>query len=199
MELVVATKNKKKLKEIKAIWKGLGLTFRSLDDYPSGPRIIENGTTFKENAVKKAVAVARFMGKLSLGEDSGICINALGGKPGVYSARFSGKDKSDERNNAKVLRLLEGLPASKRRAHYSCAVALADKNGLIGVVEGKCYGSIGFAPKGVSGFGYDPLFVILEYNRSFAQLGEGIKHKVSHRFRALEKARKLVEKYIERA
>ncbi len=117
MELVVATRNRKKLKEIKEIWKGLRFHLVSLDDYPSAPRIVENGLTFKENAAKKAVAIARFTGKLSLGEDSGICINALGGKPGVYSARFSGKDKSDDKNNAKVLRLLKDVPAAKRGCH----------------------------------------------------------------------------------
>ncbi len=196
MELVVATRNRKKLKEIKEIWKGLRFHLVSLDDYPSAPRIVENGLTFKENAAKKAVAIARFTGKLSLGEDSGICINALGGKPGVYSARFSGKDKSDDKNNAKVLRLLKDVPAAKRGCHYSCAVALADKDGLIAVVEGKCFGRIGFVPKGTSGFGYDPLFVAPKYNKSFAELGEGVKHKISHRFRALSAARKVVEKYI---
>jgi XTP/dITP diphosphohydrolase len=198
MELVVATKNRKKLKEIKEIWKGLKFRLSSLEDYPGSPRIVENGKTFKENAVKKAVTIARFTGKLSLGEDSGICINALGGKPGVYSARFCGKDKDDNKNNAKVLRLLDGVPAAKRGAHYSCAVALADRRGLIFVVEGTCYGRIGFAAKGTSGFGYDPLFVVTKYNKTFAELGEKIKHKMSHRFRALEKARRLVEKYIER-
>lgn len=198
MELVVATKNKKKLKEIKEIWQGLGFCFSSLEEYPKAPRIVENGKTFRENAAKKALAVARFTGKLSLGEDSGISINALGGKPGVYSARFAGKSKDDKKNNAKVLRLMEGLPFSRRGAHYTCAVALADKEGLIAVVEGKCFGKIGFAPKGSSGFGYDPLFVVPQLNKSFAQLGEKAKHTMSHRFRALEKARKVIQKYIER-
>jgi XTP/dITP diphosphohydrolase len=198
MEVVVATRNRKKLKEIREIWKGLKFCLSSLDTYPSVPRIIENGKTFKDNAVIKAVRAARFTGKLSLGEDSGICINALGGKPGVYSARFSGTDKDDNKNNAKVLRLLEGVPASRRGAHYSCAVALADQRGLIFVVEGKCFGRIGFVAKGTYGFGYDPLFVVPKYNKSFAELGQGIKHKMSHRFRALKKARKLVKKYIER-
>lgn len=198
MKLVVATKNKKKLREIKEILKYPGLRITSLSDYRGLPRIIENGKTFKENAIKKAVKIGAFSKKLSLGEDSGLCVDALGGKPGVYSSRFSGKDKNDLKNNLKVLKLLEGAPLAKRRAHYVCAVALADKDGLIGVSEGKCYGLIGFKPQGHFGFGYDPIFLIPKYAKTFAQLGPGIKHKMSHRYRALERAKKILQKYIEK-
>ena len=212
MQLIVATKNKKKLKEIKEILKGLNLEITSLADYPKAPRIIENGKTFRENAIKKAVKIAKFTKKLTLGEDSGLCVDALGGKPGVYSSRFAGKDKSDRKNNFKLLKLLEGLPLSKRRAHYYCAVALAigsqttafwsvalaDKDGLVGVAEGKCSGFIGFALKGDFGFGYDPLFVIPKYKKTFAQLGPRIKHKMSHRFRALQKAKAILTTYLKR-
>ncbi len=198
MRLIVATKNKKKFQEIKDILKGLNLEISSLIDYPRSPRIIENGKTFKENAVKKAVKIASAMDALALGEDSGLCIDALGGAPGVYSARFAGSAKSDAQNNLKVLKLLEGKPLSKRKAHYVCAVALADKNGLIGVVEGKCFGRIAFEPKGSHGFGYDPIFFIPKYGKTFGQLGEAIKHKMSHRFRALSKAQKVIQKYIEK-
>lgn len=196
MKLLVATKNKKKLQEIRQIWRGLKLDLESLADYPGAPRIVENGKTFMENAVKKAKKIAAYSGKLTLGEDSGLCVDALGGSPGIYSSRFAGTDKSDLKNNLKLLKLLGGLPAAKRKAHYVSAVALADKNGLIGVVGGKCNGFIGFEPKGKSGFGYDPLFVIPRYKKTFAQLGERIKHKMSHRYRALKKAEKLIRKYI---
>ena len=196
MELIVATKNKKKLQEIKDILKSLKLRISSLADYGINPRIIENGKSFKENAVKKAVKVACVTGCLSLGEDSGLCVEALDGAPGIYSARFSGKNKDDSRNNAKLLKLLKGLPLKKRKAHYVCAVALADKDGLIGIVEGKCNGLIGFELKGRYGFGYDPLFVIPKFNKTFAELGEGIKHKMSHRYHALEKAKDIIKKYI---
>lgn len=198
MELIVATKNKKKLREIKDILKGRGLKITSLADYAGAPRIIENGKTFSANAVKKAVKIAHFTGKLTLGEDSGLCVDALNGAPGVYSSRFSGKDKSDEKNNLKLLRLLVGMPLSKRKAYYACAVALADSNGLVAVAEGRCKGVIGFTPKGNSGFGYDPLFVIPKYKKTFAQLGLGIKHKMSHRYHALKKAKKFIQKYIEK-
>jgi XTP/dITP diphosphohydrolase len=197
MELIVATRNNKKLREIKEILKGLGLTITALSDYKHTPRIHENGKTFRENAVKKAMRIARFSKKLVLGEDSGLCVNALGGAPGVYSSRFSGKEKSDLKNNRKLLKSLAGLLLNKRKCHYVCAVALADGQGLIGVVEGTCCGTIGFEPRGDFGFGYDPLFIIPKYAKTFAQLGPGIKHKMSHRYRALEKARKIIQKYIE--
>lgn len=197
-ELVVATKNKKKLEEIREILRGIDLKISSLADYSNFPRIIENGKAFRENAIKKAVKIARFTKKLTLGEDSGLCVDALGGKPGIYSSRFAGKGKSDLKNNLKLLRLLEGLPPNKRKAHYICAVALADKDKLIGVVEGRCDGLIGFKMQGHFGFGYDPLFIIPKYKKTFAQLGPHIKHKMSHRYRALEKAKKIIRKYVER-
>jgi len=196
-ELVVATKNKKKLEEVKEILRDLNLKITSLADYDKPPRIIENGKTFKENAIKKAVKIAHFTKKLTLGEDSGLCVDALGGRPGIHSSRFSGKNKSDAKNNLKLLELLKGAPLSKRKAYYSCAVALADKDGFLGVAEGKCSGFIGFKPHGHFGFGYDPLFILPKYKKTFAQLGPRIKHKISHRYRALSKAKKIILKYIE--
>jgi XTP/dITP diphosphohydrolase len=198
MELVVATKNKKKLQEIKEILEDLKLEIISLNNYISPPRIIENGKTFRENAIKKAIKIACFSKKLTLGEDSGLCVEALNGAPGIYSSRFSGKSKSDLKNNLKLLKLLEGLPLKKRKAYYWCAVALADQRGLIGTVEGRCLGYIGFKMQGHSGFGYDPVFIVPGYKKTFAQLGSPIKHKISHRYRALEKAKKILQKYIEK-
>ncbi len=198
IQLVVGTRNKKKLSEIKDILKGIKLTLLSLEDYKDAPYVLENGKTFQENAAKKATKLARFTGKLCLGEDSGLCVDFLDGAPGIYSARFSGGDKSDLKNNLKLLKLLKGLPLTKRKARYSCAVALADKSGLLGVVEGSCSGLIALESKGSSGFGYDPLFYIPKYKKTFAQLGEKIKHKMSHRYHALKKARRIIEKYIEK-
>lgn len=198
MQLVVTTRNKKKLSEIREILKGMDLEALSLDAYKDAPRVVENGKTFKENAVKKAIKLARWTGKFCLGEDSGLCVDALGGSPGIYSARFSGRDKSDLKNNLKLLKLLKDLPLSKRKAHYACAVALADKNGLIGVAEGSCCGLIAFTPRGSAGFGYDPLFYIPKYKKTFAQLGEKIKHKMSHRYHALKKAKRMIQRYIEK-
>ena len=203
MQLIVATRNKKKLSEIKEILKDLGLKLLSLDSYKDAPQVVENGKTFPENAIKKAVKLARFTNLLCLGEDSGLCVDALNGAPGIYSARFSGKpvlpagrDRSDLRNNFKLLKLLAGIPLSKRKAHYVCAVALADKNGLLGVVEASCSGLIALEMRGSAGFGYDPLFYIPKYKKTFGQLGEKIKHKMSHRYHALKKAKRIIQKYI---
>ena len=195
IELVVASRNQKKTEEIKELLKGLRVKITSLPDYPQAPYIVENGKTFEENAIKKAVSIARYTQKLTLGEDSGLEVAALGGKPGIYSSRFSGKDKSDLKNNLKLLRLLGNLQLSKRRARYVCSVALADKNGLFGTAQGFCSGLIGFELRGSFGFGYDPLFIIPKYKKTFAQLGLGIKHKISHRFHALNKARDIIREY----
>ena len=196
MQLVVATRNKKKLSEIKEILKDLDLKLLSWDSYKLAPQVVEDGKTFKANAIKKAVKLARFTGTFCLGEDSGLCVDVLAGAPGIRSARFSGKEKSDLKNNLKLLKLLAGLPLQKRKAHYVCAVALADKKGLIGVVEGRCSGLIALASGGSAGFGYDPLFYIPKYKKTFAQLGEKIKHRMSHRYHALEKAKRIIQKYI---
>lgn len=172
------------------------LTLLSLDGYKKSPKVVENGKTFKENAVKKAVQLARFTGELCLGEDSGLCVDILNDAPGIYSARFSGREKSDIKNNLKLLKLLKDLPLSKRKAHYVCAVALADKSGLVGVVEGRCNGLIAFQPEGSAGFGYDPVFYIPKFKKTFGQLGEKIKHKMSHRYHALKQAKLIIQKYI---
>lgn len=195
-EIIVATRNKKKLEEIKEIMRECGIKFLSLEDFPAAPYIKENGRTFLENAVKKAVKIAKFTKRLTLGEDSGLCIDALGGAPGIHSSRFAGRGKSDLQNNLKVLRLLKDMPLSKRKAHYVCAVALADKNGLIKVMGGRCSGLVGFAMKGNRGFGYDPIFIVPKYQKTFAELGERIKHKISHRYRALKKARLIFQRYF---
>jgi len=197
MKLIVATQNKKKLQEIKDILRGYSVEIFSLLDVTQTPRIIENGKTFQENAIKKAVIISRKVHGLVLGEDSGLCIDALDGRPGVYSARFAGSGKDDKKNNRKVLRLLRNLPLRKRAAGYVCAVALAERGRLVKVVQGECRGRIAFEPRGSRGFGYDPLFLIPRYNKTFAQLGEGVKHTMSHRFRALKKAVCVIEKYIE--
>lgn len=197
-ELVVATTNKKKLSEIRELLCGHKVKLYCLEDFPGVPKVKENGSTFKENAAKKAVRIAKFTKKITLGEDSGLEVAALGGEPGIYSSRFGGWPKNDEKNNRKLLRLLKEVPFSKRGAAYKSAVALADERGLIKVVEGKCSGIIGFEPKGKYGFGYDPLFVIPKYNKTFAELGEKIKHTMSHRACALKKISSVLKKLIDK-
>lgn len=197
MELLVATSNKKKLAELNELLKGLDIQLLSLADFPRSPRVVEDGKTFRENAIKKAVANARYFKKFTLAEDSGLCVDALEGKPGVYSARFAGPFKNDEANNRKVLRLLADVPRGKRSCHYACAVALADEHGVVGLAEGVCRGSVALEPKGTSGFGYDPIFLVPKYGKTFAQLGEALKHTMSHRFKALKKVKPLIKEYLE--
>ena len=196
LELLVATKNKKKLEEIVELLSDLNIKVTSLADYRGMPLVIEDGKTFAQNAIKKAATIALFTGKLVLGEDSGLQVKALGNEPGIYSARYSGPKATDKKNNLKLLRELKGVPLKKRTAHYQCAVALADGKHLIGVVSGNCKGKIGFKSKGSFGFGYDPLFIIEKYDKTFAQLGPQVKHKMSHRYKALLKARPLIESYL---
>lgn len=198
VEVLVATKNDRKLSEIKELLKGLPVKLTSLADYPRAPRIIENGATFADNAGKKALKIAAFSGKLTVGEDSGLCVDALRGAPGVRSARFSGSGKDDEANNRRLLRLLKDVKPSRRGAGYVCAVAIADKNGILAIVEGTCRGRIALRPAGSSGFGYDPLFLIPRYAKTFAQLGEKVKHTMSHRYRALKKAAPVLKRYIKK-
>jgi len=199
-ELIVATKNAKKLEEIRHLLAGMRVRVSSLADFSRTPEIREDGDTFGKNAAKKALTIARFSGKLTMGEDSGLCVDALKGAPGVYSARFAGRGKDDLKNNAKILRLLKEIKNPRKRScRYVCAAAIADKSGLIGVVEGECRGQIGFEPKGTFGFGYDPIFVIPAYKKTFAQLGPTVKHRMSHRFKALVKAKRLLERYFTRA
>lgn len=198
VEVLVATKNAGKLSEIKELLKGLPVKLTSLADYPLAPRIIENGDTFVDNAGKKAFKIAAFSGKLTVGEDSGLCVDALDGAPGVRSARFSGRGKDDEANNRRLLRLLKDVKPSDRGAGYVCAVAIADKNGILAIVEGTCRGRIALRPAGSSGFGYDPLFLIPRYAKTFAQLGEKVKHTMSHRYRALKKAVPVLKRYIKK-
>ena len=196
MELVVATRNRKKLKEIRELLKGSNLKITSLADYPNAPEIEEDGSNFDENAIKKAATIAMHTKKLTLGEDSGLEVKVLDNKPGVYSSRFSGENSNDKKNNLKLLRLLRGVPLKKRDARYRCSVALADANRLISVVSGSCQGLIGFRSKGKNGFGYDPLFIVPKYNKTFGQLDIRIKHKLSHRYKAIKKAKEAILKYL---
>jgi len=197
MELVVATRNRKKLKEIRELLKGSNLKITSLANYPDAPEIEEDGSTFDENAIKKAITVAMFTKKLTMGEDSGLEVKALDNRPGVYSSRFSGEGANDKKNNLKLLRFLRGVPLKKRTARYRCSVALADKNRLISVVSGSCQGLIGFRSKGENGFGYDPLFIVPKYNKTFGQLDIQIKHRLSHRYKAIKKAKEAILKYLQ--
>jgi len=196
MELVVATRNEDKLREIKALLKGLPVNVFSLNSFEGVPDVIEDGSTLEENARKKAVQISRFLKKFAVADDSGLEVEFLNGDPGVYSARFSGKGATYKSNNEKLLRLLKDVPPAKRKACFKCVIAVADKGRIIGIAEGGCSGKIGFESKGDNGFGYDPVFIPDGYKKTFAQMGAVQKNKISHRSKALSKAKNIISKYL---
>jgi XTP/dITP diphosphohydrolase len=188
--LVLGTRNAKKKQEIVEILGDLGLELADLTQRPAAPEVVEDGDTFEANARKKAVELARAMKQWVLGEDSGLVVPALNGRPGVYSARYAGKQGDDAANNARLLAELAPLPDDRRAAYYVCTAALADPQGEVrAVVEGRCHGVLVREPRGTGGFGYDPLFLIPEYHRTFGELSPTVKHALSHRARALSQLR----------
>ena len=199
MKLIIATQNPKKLKEIQGLLQEFPLEIVSLIE--SGVKteeVIEDGKSFWENAVKKAMAIAYHAPGWVLADDSGLEVDALDGAPGIFSARFAGVGAglkpapTDEENNRKLLQLLKDVPLEKRTARFRCSIAIAYEKKLLGVVEGKCEGTVAFAPAGHFGFGYDPLFIPVGYEQTFAELGLEVKHKISHRSQALTKAKELI-------
>lgn len=196
MELIVATRNQHKLKEIKILLKGLPIKVFSLNHFKNVPKVIEDCKTLQANARKKALQVSRFLKKFVIADDSGLEVELLNNRPGVYSARFSGKGATYESNNLKLLNLLKGAPLNKRKAIFRCVIAIADNGKIIGIAEGSCSGKIGFKSMGKNGFGYDPLFIPHGYKKTFAQLRPCQKNKISHRSKALAIARKIISGYL---
>ena len=210
LNLLLATRNAHKAGEIRAIL-GEGIRCFTLNDFPDAPKVVEDAGTFAGNASKKAAELARWRSKvqgpkskvaeegpfLVLADDSGLEVDALGGAPGVHSARFAALDSckpgnsSDVENSAKLLLLLKDVPAEKRTARFRCVIALVAVRSLKSEVrspklfEGVCEGRIGFEPRGQNGFGYDPLFIPLGFEQTFAQLGDEVKNSLSHRAKAL--------------
>lgn len=187
MKLVIATRNPHKLEEIHAIFDFKGLDVRSALDYPDLPDVVEDGDTLEANAEKKAVEIALATGCWALADDSGLEVSALSGAPGVYSARYAGKHCSYADNNRKLLRELNGK--TDRSARFRTVLALADPAGNVRTVEGSCPGKIMDELRGNNGFGYDPLFVPDGYTESFAELLPDVKNRISHRARALCRAK----------
>ena len=195
-QLVIATKNGKKLIELMRYLKGVKAHIVSLRYIEGLPRIREDGDTFRKNAVKKALTVSRFTQGLVLADDSGLEVDILNGKPGVRSARFAGPGKKDRDNNLKLLGLLESISSNRRSARFVCSVAIADRGKIIKVIEETCRGRIAFSIRGVHGFGYDSVFLIPKFKKTFGELGPKVKDKMSHRSKALEKAREFLKKYL---
>jgi XTP/dITP diphosphohydrolase len=195
--LVIGSRNRKKRQEIVDILGDLGLELRDLTSWPDAPEVVEDGATFVDNARKKAVELAHHLGQWVLGEDSGLVVPGLNGRPGVYSARYAGKQGDDAANNARLLAELAPLPEDRRAAYYVCTAVLADPHGEVrGSVEGRCHGVILREYRGAGGFGYDPLFLIAEYHRTFGELSPRVKHALSHRARALEQLRPLLRSLL---
>jgi XTP/dITP diphosphohydrolase len=195
--LVLSTRNAKKRKEIEQILGDLGITLHDLSMYPQAPDVVEDGDTFDVNARKKATETAIALGLWTLGEDSGLVVPALGGRPGVYSARFAGTQGDDAANNRKLLAELASVPVEKRDAYYVCTAALADPTGHVhAVVEGRCWGRIIEEHRGQGGFGYDPYFLIPEYQQTFAEVSSQAKHALSHRGKALQQLRPILAQLL---
>jgi XTP/dITP diphosphohydrolase len=212
--IVIATRNAHKVDEIRAIL-GSGYQILTLNDFPDPPKVVEDADTFAGNATKKAVELARWLAVtfpptrhasplFVLADDSGLEVDALGGAPGVHSARFAALvsaksgNTPDADNNAKLLQLLKDVPLKKRRARFHCVIALVQVPSPKSTVhspqlfDGACEGRIGFAPRGKNGFGYDPLFVPVGLEKTFAELGEDVKNQLSHRAKALEKLKEFL-------
>ena len=185
MAVVLATRNPRKVEEIRRILEGCGITIRTLEDFPNCPGVAEDGQTFAENAVKKAVAVARYTGQTALADDSGLEVDALGGAPGVASARYAGDRADDRMNLAKLLEELQPVGEAEWRARYVCCVALASPGGSVQTFLGYAEGTVGREPRGCHGFGYDPIFYPTGQGRTFAEMDAHEKDAISHRGRAL--------------
>ncbi|MEC1791808.1 XTP/dITP diphosphatase [Bacillus vallismortis] len=192
-EAIIATHNPGKVKEFKEILEPKGYDVKSLADIGYTEEIEETGHTFEENAVLKAEAVAKAVNKMVIADDSGLSIDNLGGSPGVYSARYAGEQKDDQANIVKVLGELKGIEKEQRTARFRCALAVSIPGEETKTVEGHVEGYIAEEPRGEYGFGYDPIFIVKDKDKTMAELTSDKKNKISHRADALKKLSKLLE------
>lgn len=200
LKIVIATKNSGKISEIQSIITNSDIKnmveLETLRSYPDIPEIIEDGNTFSANAAKKARLTAAYTGHIAVADDSGLEVDALNGAPGVYSARFAGEKATDSENIKKLIELLKDTASGKRGARFVCVIAVATPSGEIRLAEGECRGVIAAEERGAAGFGYDPVFVVPEYGKTFAELGNDIKNKISHRASALGRLSDILEKLM---
>ncbi|KAA9023171.1 XTP/dITP diphosphatase [Niallia endozanthoxylica] len=185
--VIIATKNSGKAKEFIRMFKPYGVEVKTLLDFPEIEDIEETGQTFEENAVIKAETVCKLFNQMVIADDSGLIVDALDGRPGIYSARYAGEEKNDEANNDKILNELKYVKEEDRKARFYCALAFAMPEKDTITVNGKCEGSILFERRGTNGFGYDPLFYVTEMKKSMAELSPDEKNQISHRAKALQK------------
>lgn len=191
-ELVLATRNRHKGEELAALLGDLGITIRTLDEFPDAPEVVEDGHTCEANAIKKAKAIAEFTGLPALADDTGLEVDALGGRPGVHAARYAGEDATYEDNCLKLLRELAGVPREQRAARFLTVAAIALPSNGVRVTQGTLDGMIAEEVRGALGFGYDPVFLISELGKTLAQLSPDQKNKISHRAKALIQAKELL-------
>lgn len=197
MDIVLATRNKKKIEEIKRITEGMAISIFTIDDFPGCPEVEENGATFEENAIKKAVTVARYTGKPALADDSGLEVYALDGAPSTLSARYAGEAADDRKNIEKLIYEMRSIVNEKRRARFVCCIALAMPDGSVNTFYGYSEGRIGTEPKGFNGFGYDPVFYPEGYGRTFAEMSDKEKDAISHRGRALREVQRYLREKVD--
>lgn len=196
VDILVVTKNQDKLKEILNIFDCKDIRLKTLNDFP--PIIIEeNGNSFFENAYIKARQAVDTFGLVSMGEDSGLVVKALNGKPGIYSKRFAGPNATDLENNLKLLNLIKDIPFNQREAYFISSVVIMKTDGSYIKGEGKLYGYIIDEMKGIHGFGYDPIFYIPEYGKTLAELGDEVKNRISHRYKALMEIKSKIKSFLE--
>lgn len=193
MKIFLATGNKHKIKEIEKIFKMDNVEILSINDGIEIPEVEEDGTTFEENSKKKALEIAKFTNMITISDDSGLCVDALDGAPGVYSARYAGEHGNDLDNNKKLVRELQGI--ENRKARFVCVITLAKPTGETYSFRGEVEGDIIDVPQGTEGFGYDPHFFMKEYGKTLAEIPE-IKNKISHRARALEKLKENLDEIL---
>lgn len=192
-ELVLATRNPHKGEELTALLSGLGITIRTLKDFPEAPEVEEDGATCEANAIKKAMEISRATGLAAVADDTGLEVEALGGRPGVYAARYAGEQASYEDNCQKLITELSGVPLEQRKARFLTVAALAVPGEQIQVAQGVLIGYITENPTGSQGFGYDPVFYVPEHGATLAELSAEQKNLISHRAKAFQKLRELVQ------
>lgn len=198
VELVLATGNRDKQKEMIALLRDVPITIRTLDEFKHVPAIIEDGETCEANATKKAKVIAKHTGRLALADDTGLKVDALGGQPGVYAARYAGEHATYDDNCQKLLKALQDVPGNDRGARFLTVVAIGEPSGSVDVVEGVLEGKIAEFCSGKDGFGYDPVFIVPELGKTLAEMTLEEKNQISHRGRALVKAKAVLQRNIQR-
>lgn len=192
-ELVLATRNLDKGKELQAILSDSGIRIRTMADFPDAPEVVEDGATCRENALKKAIAAQQFTGLPAMADDTGLEVEALGGRPGVYAARYAGEQATYQDNCRKLLRELAGVPTERRGARFRTVAAIAYPDGRTAVAEGVLEGRITEVEQGTGGFGYDPVFYVPALGRTLAEISVAEKNRISHRALAFQQAKKLLQ------